>query len=79
MRLTVPCKKHDLMKHGKVAEVLFPITIDDYIFEEWEHYLKPKVMAKMGPTSGAGKTPRNMMWQWIGLLQPFGAGAKIVI
>ena len=39
-------KEHALMKEGKTPEVLFPITIDDYIFDEWEHYLKPRIMAK---------------------------------
>jgi len=30
-------------KHTKTKRVLFPITIDDYVYKDWNHYLKPDV------------------------------------
>ena len=52
-------KEHQLMKAGKTPEVLFPITIDDYIFDEWEHYLKPKVIAKTVGDFRGWKDPKQ--------------------
>ena len=31
-------------KHKETRRVLFPITIDDYMFSRWEHYLKPDIL-----------------------------------
>ncbi len=39
-------KEDAQIKDGKEGEVLFPITIDDYIFDEWDHYLKDRVLRK---------------------------------
>jgi hypothetical protein len=39
--------KEDMQKRaGDEGEVLFPITIDRYIFDEWEHELKIRLMRK---------------------------------
>jgi len=39
-------KEDSLMRQGKDDEVLFPIRLDDYIFNRWEHYRKADVTAK---------------------------------
>jgi hypothetical protein len=40
-------QKEDAMKkRGEEGEVLFPIRLDDYVFEEWEHHLKADVVTK---------------------------------
>jgi len=31
-------------KHTETKRVLFPITIDDYVLKDWNHYLKPDVL-----------------------------------
>jgi len=39
-------KEDDLKRQGREAEVLFPIRLDDYIFEKWDHPRKADVIAK---------------------------------
>lgn len=39
-------KEDQLAAGGQGGEVLFPIRLDDYIFEEWEHHRKADVVAK---------------------------------
>lgn len=39
-------KEDRLMREGRDAEVLFPIRLDDYIFDGWEHHLKADVVKK---------------------------------
>lgn len=39
-------KEDGLARGGKEAEVLFPIRLDDYIIDGWEHYRKADVVAK---------------------------------
>jgi hypothetical protein len=39
-------KEDDLVRAGKDSEVLFPIRLDDFIFEGWQHYRKADVLAK---------------------------------
>lgn len=39
-------KEDDLCRQGKEAEVLFPIRLDDYIFEKWQHERKADVIKK---------------------------------
>jgi hypothetical protein len=39
-------KEDTQIKAGKDGEVLFPITIDSYIFDAWEHYLKDRILRK---------------------------------
>lgn len=39
-------KEDSLAREGKDNEVLFPIRLDDYIFDVWEHYRKADVTAK---------------------------------
>lgn len=38
-------KEDDLARRGKESEVLFPIRLDDYIFE-WNHHRRADVTAK---------------------------------
>jgi len=39
-------KEDEIRRKGQVGEVLFPIRVDDFIFEKWEHHRKPDVVAK---------------------------------
>lgn len=39
-------KEDALCRQGKEAEVLFPIRLDDYIFEKWEHERKADIIKK---------------------------------
>ena len=39
-------KEDELFNKGKEAEVLFPIRLDDYIFDKWEHERKADVIKK---------------------------------
>jgi hypothetical protein len=39
-------KEDDLKRQGRDAEVLFPIRLDDYIFEKWDHPRKADATAK---------------------------------
>ncbi|MHB1689012.1 MAG: toll/interleukin-1 receptor domain-containing protein [Ignavibacteriaceae bacterium] len=39
-------KEETNFKNGLDSDVLFPITIDEYIYKEWDHYLKPDIMKK---------------------------------
>ncbi|PYS52391.1 MAG: hypothetical protein DMF68_01880 [Acidobacteria bacterium] len=39
-------KEDELARQGKEAEVLFPIRLDDYIFNGWNHHRKADVIAK---------------------------------
>lgn len=40
-------KEDDRARRGLDANVLFPIRLDDYIFDEWSHHRKPDVIAKV--------------------------------
>lgn len=39
-------KEDDLAAHGKETDVLFPIRLDDYVFDKWDHHRKADVKAK---------------------------------
>jgi len=39
-------KEDDLCRQGKEADVLFPIRLDDYLFDGWEHERKADVVKK---------------------------------
>lgn len=39
-------KEDEFAKKGMESEALFPIRLDDYIFEGWEHHRKADVIAK---------------------------------
>ena len=39
-------KEDDLVRQGKQSEILFPIRLDDYIFQGWNHHRKADVIAK---------------------------------
>jgi len=39
-------KEDELKRQGREADVLFPIQIDNYLLEEWDHYLKPRMKRK---------------------------------
>jgi uncharacterized protein YjbI with pentapeptide repeats len=39
-------KEDELARQGKEHEVLFPIRLDDYVFDGWSHYRKADVIAK---------------------------------
>ncbi len=39
-------KENELQREGKEPEVLVPIRLDDYIFDEWKHHRKPDVVQK---------------------------------
>ena len=39
-------REDDLSKQGKSGEVLFPIRLDDYILDGWDHYLKADLVTK---------------------------------
>jgi hypothetical protein len=39
-------KEDVLARQGKDDEVLFPIRLDDFIFEKWEHHRKADVLTK---------------------------------
>jgi hypothetical protein len=39
-------KEDKLLYEGRELEVLFPIRLDDFIFDEWEHYRKPDIIKK---------------------------------
>jgi hypothetical protein len=39
-------KEDDLARQAKEAEVLFPIRLDDYLFNGWQYYRKADVTAK---------------------------------
>jgi hypothetical protein len=39
-------KEDELARARKDGEVLFPIRLDDYIFEGWNHHRKADVMTK---------------------------------
>ncbi len=34
------------MRDGKPGEVLFPITLDDFIFKKWQHERQGRVLKK---------------------------------
>lgn len=44
-------------QQGKDNEVLFPVRLDDYIFDGWEHHRKPDVIAKNVGTFSRWKVP----------------------
>lgn len=39
-------KEDMLLKQDKVNEVLFPIRLDDFVFDKWQHYRKADVIQK---------------------------------
>ena len=39
-------KEDDLARHGEDGEVLFPIRLDNYILNDWNHHRKADVVAK---------------------------------
>ena len=39
-------KEDGLQRDGKEPEVLFPLRLDDYLFDGWQHYRKPDVIQK---------------------------------
>jgi hypothetical protein len=39
-------KEDQLVRQGKPSDVLFPIRVDDYLFDAWEHPRKADVIAK---------------------------------
>ena len=39
-------KEDELIREGKPSEVLFPIRVDDYIFNDWKHPRKSGVIKK---------------------------------
>jgi uncharacterized protein YjbI with pentapeptide repeats len=39
-------KEDELARHGDDSEVLFPIRLDDYIFDGWNHHRKADVITK---------------------------------
>ncbi len=39
-------KEDALARQGKEPEVLFPLRLDDYIFDTWDHYRKADVIQK---------------------------------
>jgi hypothetical protein len=39
-------KEDDQARQGQEGEVLFPLRLDDYLFNEWNHYRKADVIAK---------------------------------
>jgi uncharacterized protein YjbI with pentapeptide repeats len=53
-------KEDAQMKEGKEGEVLFPITIDNYIFNGWDHYLKDRLLRKtIGDFKGWKRNPEK--------------------
>ena len=39
-------KEDELMREGKPYEVLFPIRVDNYIFDKWKHHRKADIIKK---------------------------------
>src|ERR1044072_7742003 len=53
-------KEDTQIRSGKDGEVLFPIAIDNYIFDGWDHYLKDRLLRKtIGDFKGWKRNPEK--------------------
>lgn len=69
-------KEDELARQGKDSEVLFPIRLDDFIFE-WEHYRKADVLAKHVGDFCGWHEPESYRKQFGRLIRDLKAEAKV--